>query len=373
MNEEMKHVADAGRRRLLQLSALGLLSQGLALSPAQAVAAVPATPAGTSPLRRLGASGPLVPAVGLGCMGMSEFYGAPDARAVQRTLDAALERGVMLLDSADMYGSGANEQLLGQYLRGRRSRAVIATKFGIVREQKGWHVNNSPAYVKAACEASLRRLGTDCIDVYYAHRIDPRHPVEDMIGAMADLVRAGKVRAIGLSEAAPATIRRAHAVHPIAAVETEYSLFSREPERELIPLCAEIGAAFVPYAPLSRGMLGGQVSPANALGADDFRKNLPRFQPGNFQRNQAIVAEFAEMASRRQCSSATLALAWLLGKGQHLIPIPGTRNPAHLAENMAAATLPLSGEERAAIERLFPVGAAHGKRYTDKELKTVDL
>ena len=369
-----KEVEDAGRRRLLRLGAAGLLGQGL--MPESALALVTGAPSavdGVLPLRRLGAGGPLVPAVGLGCMGMSEFYGKADARAVRRTLDAALERGTMLLDTADMYGSGANERLLGQYLRGRRSGAVVATKFGIVRERQGWHVDNRPAYVKAACEASLRRLGIDCIDIYYAHRIDPGHPVEDMIGAMAQLVKEGKVRAIGLSEAAPSTIRRAHAVHPIAAVETEYSLFSREPERELIPLCAEIGAAFVPYAPLSRGLLGGQAAPAAKLEADDFRKHLPRFQADNFRQNQAIVAAFAALARRRECSSATLALAWLLGQGAHRVPIPGTRRADHLADNLAAASLQLSAEERAEIERLFPVGVAHGKRYSDKELTTVDL
>lgn len=376
-NHELKYdsaaIGDAGRRRVLQWGALGLLGQALAPPLALASAAAPATADGALPLRRLGAGGPLVPAVGLGCMGMSEFYGKADARAVRRTLDAALERGTMLLDSADMYGSGENERMLGEYLRGRRARAVIATKFGIVREQQGWHVDNRPAYVKAACEASLRRLGTDCIDIYYAHRIDPAHPVEDMIGAMARLVQEGKVRAIGLSEASASTIRRAHAVHPIAAVETEYSLFSREPEREIIPLCARIGAAFVPYAPLSRGLLGGQASPAGALEADDFRTHLPRFQPGNFRQNQAIVEAFAALARRRGCSSATLALAWLLGQGPHLIPIPGTRRADHLADNLAAASLQLSGAERAAIEQLFPLGAAHGKRYSDQELTTVDL
>lgn len=377
LNHELKHdsaaIGDAGRRRVLQWGALGLLGQALAPALALASAAAPATADGALPLRRLGAGGPLVPAVGLGCMGMSEFYGKADARAVRRTLDAALERGTMLLDSADMYGSGENERMLGEYLRGRRARAVVATKFGIVREQQGWHVDNRPAYVKAACEASLRRLGTDCIDIYYAHRIDPAHPVEDMIGAMARLVQEGKVRAIGLSEASASTIRRAHAVHPIAAVETEYSLFSREPEREIIPLCAQIGAAFVPYAPLSRGLLGGQASPASALEADDFRTHLPRFQPDNFRQNQAIVEAFAALARRRQCSSATLALAWLLGQGPHLIPIPGTRRADHVADNLAAASLQLSGAERAAIEQLFPLGAAHGKRYSDQELTTVDL
>lgn len=366
-------VDDAGRRRVLRIGALGLLGQGLAPALALASGAPPALPDDAPPLRRLGASGPLVPAVGLGCMGMSEFYGKADARAVRHTLDAALERGTMLLDSADMYGSGDNERMLGRYLQGRRSRAVIATKFGIVREQQGWHVDNRPAYVKAACEASLRRLGTDCIDIYYAHRIDPAHPVEDMVGAMARLVQEGKVRAIGLSEASASTIRRAHAIHPIAAVETEYSLFSREPEREIIPLCAHIGAAFVPYAPLSRGLLGGQASPAGALEADDFRAHLPRFQPDNFRQNQAIVEAFAALARRRGCSSATLALAWLLGQGPHLIPIPGTRRADHLADNLAAASLRLSDAERAAIEQLFPLGAAHGKRYSDKELTTVDL
>jgi aryl-alcohol dehydrogenase-like predicted oxidoreductase len=373
--EKIQHEPDSTRRNLVQLGALGAaLGVVGAAAHAGAAAAPPATSEGaTPPLRQLGQSGLAVAALGLGCMGMSEFYGAIDERSVQRTLAMALERGVTLFDSADMYGSGANEVLLGNFLRGRRSRAVVATKFGIVRDKNGWHIDNRPAYVKAACEASLRRLGSDHIDVYYAHRIHPGQALEDMIGAMADLVREGKVGAIGLSEAAPATIRRAHAIHPIAAVETEYSLFSRDPEREILPLCAEIGAAFVPYAPLSRGLLSGKAPSASAIQADDFRKNLPRFQPDNHRKNQAIVAQFTALAAQRNCSSAALALAWLLGKGPNIIPIPGTQRADHLAENMSALAIRLSPAVIAAIERLFPVGAAHGKRYTDDELKTVDL
>ena len=310
--------------------------------------------------------------VGLGCMGMSEFYGPVNQAAVNRALLAASDLGVTLLDTADMYGNGENERLVGQTLRSHPSLRV-ATKFGIVREGQNWRVDNRPDYVRSACEASLRRLGVDSIDLYYVHRINPSHPIEETIDAMVDLIRQGKIRAIGLSEAAPATIRRAHSRHPITAVETEYSLLSREPERDVLPTCAELGIRFVPYAPLSRGMLTGSAYDSTRLAETDFRKNLPRFQPENFAFNSRLVDGLVEFANQRGCTSSQVALAWLLSKGPDFLPIPGCRSIRHLAENMAAPTIVLSADELSELDRLFPIAVAAGKRYSDAELLTVGL
>lgn len=372
----MPHTTPCGRRAALEWGAYALAGAILpAANQAQAAQPPRTMDAGTamqaSGRLALGSSGITVSPLGVGCMGMSEFYGPVDATEVQRTLNAALERGVNFFDTADMYGRGANEELLAPLLAGRRDRMVLATKFGIVRDAGGVHFNNHPDYVRRACEASLRRLRTDYIDVFYAHRIDRSHPVEDMVGAMADLVREGKVRAIGLSEAAPATIRRAHHIHPLAAVQTEYSLFSRGPESEILPTCRALGIAFVPYAPLCRGLLTGQAPDATQLSPDDFRKALPRFQPGNWAHNQALVEQLAAYAQGG--SSAQLALAWLRAKGEDIIPIPGMRSVRHLDENLGALAMALSGDDVAAIEALLPWQAVAGERYSDEELMTVGL
>lgn len=355
--EDLDH---AGRRTVLQLGAGATLG-----------ATLPAVR--QTGQRVLGHSCIAVSPLGVGCMGMSEFYGASAPVEIQRTLHAALERGVNFFDTADMYGHGANEELLASLLAGRRERIVLATKFGIVRDARSVHFDNRPEYVKVACEASLRRLKTDYIDVFYAHRIDRRHPVEDMVGAMAELVREGKVRAIGLSEAAPATIRLAHGVHPLTAVQTEYSLFSRGPESEILPTCRALGIAFVPYAPLSRGLLTGKAPDATQLPGDDFRKALPRFQPANHLRNQALVARLTQHAQRNGCTSAQLALAWLRAKGEDIVPIPGMRSTHHLEENLGALTLNLSADELATIEASILPQAVAGERYSDHELTTVGL
>lgn len=321
----------------------------------------------------LGIRGPQVSRLGIGCMGMSEFYGRTDTSEAQRMLAQAFDRGVTLFDTADLYGNGHNETLLGEFIAGRRDRVTIETKFGIVRGGSGWHVDNSPAYVRSACEASLRRLNTDYIDVLFAHRIAPEHPVEEMVATMAELVRAGKVRAIGLSEAAPMTIRKAHAVHPLAAVQTEYSLLSRGPEQAIIPTCRELGIGFVAYSPLSRGLLTNHPPDPEQMGADDFRKGLPRFQPNNFAANRSLVNRLRPMADRKKCTIAQLCLAWLLSQGRDIIPIPGMRRISHLDENLGALTVRLLETDLAEIERLAPQGSISGERYTDEELNTVGL
>ena len=373
-NEEQNDRATTNldRRAVLQsVGAAAALAAGLAVPTGPSTAAVPARQA-LNMQRRLGSVGP-VSTMGLGCMGMSEFYGPIDQVQVENTLARALDLGVTLFDSADMYGSGANEILLGRILASRRDRVVLATKFGIVREGSSWRVDNSPAYARAACEASLRRLGTDYIDILYAHRINPAQPVEDMMGALADLVREGKVRAVGLSEASPATIRKAHDVYPLAAVETEYSLLSRGPESEIIPTCRALGIAFVPYSPLSRGLLTDQSVDETGMNADDFRKFLPRFQPHNHAANVALVNRLRPIAARKECTLAQLSLAWLIAKGDDIIPIPGTRRPERLDENWGAQSIELSEIEVNEIERLVPPGSAAGERYSDEELKTVGL
>lgn len=319
--------------------------------------------------RRIGNSALEVGAIGLGCMGMSEFYGESDERESVRTIRRALDLGVTLFDTADMYGVGENEKLVGKAIAGRRSEAVIATKFGSVRGADGSFlgVSGRPEYVKSACEASLKRLGVDEIDLYYQHRVDPDTPIEETIGAMAELVQEGKVRCIGLSEAAASTIRRAHAVHPITAVETEYSLWSRDVEDEILPTCRELGIGFVPYSPLGRGFLTGQILRFEDFAEDDFRRYCPRFQGENFQRNLLLVDYIKQLAQEKGCKPSQLALAWLLSQGDDIIPIPGTKRIAYLEENVQAAEIQLTSEDLKRINEIAPKGVAAGERYEDME------
>jgi aryl-alcohol dehydrogenase-like predicted oxidoreductase len=318
-----------------------------------------------SPRRTLGRQGLSVSAIGLGCMGMSDFYGATDDAKSLAVLHHAVDIGINFLDTADMYGVGRNEALLSQLLKTRRAEVVVATKFGNMRAPDGrmLGVNGQPGYVKTACDASLQRLGVDHIDLYYQHRVDRSVPIEDTVGAMAELVRAGKVRHLGLSEAAPATVRRAAAVHPIAALQTEYSLWTRDPEAELLPLCAELGIGFVPYSPLGRGFLTGAIRSADALDTGDWRRSNPRFQGENLAHNLALVDALTAWATARGCTPAQLALAWLLHQGPQIVPIPGTRSIARLDENAAAAAIVLSADECQRIDALLAAQPAAGDRY----------
>ncbi len=315
--------------------------------------------------RRLGGHGLVVSSLGLGCMGMSEFYGALDDAESVATIHRALDLGITLLDTADVYGPHANERLVGRAIAGQRDAIVLATKFGIMRgpDPKSRGVNGRPEYVRASCDASLQRLGVDHIDLYYQHRVDPNVPIEETVGAMADLVGQGKVRYLGLSEAAPATIRRAHAVHPISALQTEYSLWSREPEAEILPTCRELGIGFVAYSPLGRGFLTGRFRRFEDLPPDDYRRTVPRFQGENFEKNLGLVKRVEEIAREKGCTPAQLALAWLLAQGEDIVPIPGTKQRRRLEENAASTNVTLTAAELRRIAAVAPQGVAAGERY----------
>jgi aryl-alcohol dehydrogenase-like predicted oxidoreductase len=325
--------------------------------------------------RNLGHSALNVSALGLGCMGMSEFYGATDEAESLATIRRALELGVNFLDTADMYGSGANEELVGRALEGRREGVVVATKFGNVRGAAGEFlgINGTPGYVKSACEASLKRLGIETIDLYYQHRVDRNVPIEETVGAMSELVAAGKVRYLGLSEAGANTIRRAHAVHPISALQTEYSLWAREPETGVLPVARELGITFVAYSPLGRGFLSGTYTSAEAMPEGDFRRYMPRFQGENFARNLDLVREVERLATSKGCTPAQIALAWLLSRGPDVVPIPGTKRRTYLEENVAALDVSLAPSDLERLEAVFPHGAAAGTRYPEQSMAALDL
>ena len=325
--------------------------------------------------RKLG-EGLVVSALGLGCMGMSGVYGAADEQAATDTIHQAIDLGVTFLDTADAYGKGHNEILIGKAIADRRQRVVIATKFGLSDVSQGGYtvpVNGHPEYVRSACEASLRRLGVETIDLYYQHRVDPHTPIEETIGAMAELVTEGKVRFLGLSEASAATIRRAHAVHPIAALQSEYSLWSRDVEAEILPTCRELQIGFVPWSPLGRGFLTGQVKTFDDLDANDWRRVSPRFQGENFGRNLDLVAQIQEMADAKNCTPAQLAIAWLLQQGDDLVPIPGTKRVSYLLDNLGALDVKLTIAELDRIDTILPKGAASGDRYPASMMQMVNL
>jgi aryl-alcohol dehydrogenase-like predicted oxidoreductase len=326
-------------------------------------------------MRELGRSGLSVSALGLGCMGMSEFYAGRDEDEAVATIHHAIERGVTFFDTADMYGIGRNEELVGRAIRGRRDQIVLATKFGAVRSPEGGFlgVRGDPAYVRQACEASLKRLGVETIDLYYQHRVDPKTPIEDTVGAMADLVREGKVRHLALSEAKPQTMRRAAAVHPIAALQSEYSLWTRDPEGELLATVRELGIGFVAYSPLGRGFLTGQFKRPEDLASDDTRRMMPRFQGENFARNLELVAKVEDIAHAKGCTPAQLALAWVLSKGRDIVAIPGTKRRQYLDQNLGALEISLTAQDQATLDGAVPPGAAAGQRYGEPGMRTVNL
>ncbi|MEM9384828.1 MAG: aldo/keto reductase [Pseudomonadota bacterium] len=325
-------------------------------------------------IRKLGHFGPDVSAIGLGCMGMSEFYGPSDREQALNTLSHALDQGITFWDTADMYGSGGNERLLAQALSGRRSEVVLATKFGIVRDAQGEFVgiNGRPDYVQEACEASLKRLGTDMIDVYYQHRVDPQVPIEETVGAMARLVDAGKVRYLGLSEASADTLRRAQTVHPITALQTEYSLWSRDVEAQILPTCRELGISLVAYSPLGRGFLAGAARSRAQLAAGDWRLSNPRFDEANIIANRTLAEQIDSLARAKGVTSAQLALAWLLAQGDAIVPIPGTRRAERVDENAAATTITLTGHERETLASSFALHSAAGTRYPEAAMSLLN-